>query len=264
MSTKHIARRRSLSAFLALLLIAGCANVPPGTLRDTEHPLAGRLWDVATQQFIDDAELMRRAAQSEALLLGETHDNREHHRLQGRMLENRLAAGARPALLMEQFDVDQQAAIDEARLAGKDLASLMRGWDWSLYQPLVALANMASIPLLAANLPRGATRQIVREGYSTLPVGKVQRLALDSVWDDARQRHMSALIDESHCRKITPELRDGLVRAQRLRDATLADSALGRLDGGVVFTLCSRSPSAMRPMARVTVSIGRITMRPSM
>jgi uncharacterized iron-regulated protein len=36
---------------------------------------------------------------------------------------------------------------------------------------------------------------------------------------------------------VTPQLRDGLVRAQRLRDATLADAALGKLDQGVVFIL---------------------------
>lgn len=224
-------------ACLALLLLAGCAAVPPGTLRDTDHPLAGRLWDVATQSFIDEAELLRRAAPAEALLLGETHDNAEHHRLQLRVLQARLAAGARPVLLMEQFDTDQQAALDEARRTGRDLAPLMRGWDWPLYQPLVALADTAGLPLQAANLPRTATRPVVREGYSTLAAGEVQRLALEQVWDEPRQKYMVDLIEASHCGMVTPQLRDGLVRAQRLRDATLADAALGKLDHGVVFIL---------------------------
>ncbi len=223
-------------ACLALLL-AGCTLIPPGTLRDTGHPLAGRLWDVAAQGFIDEAELLRRAAPAEALLLGETHDNPEHHRLQLRILQARLAAGARPALLMEQFDVDQQAAIDEARHDGKDLAPLMRGWDWTQYRPLVALANSARIPLQAANLPRNALRPVVREGYAALAAGELQRLGLEAVWDDARQKYMTEVIEASHCGMVTPQLRDGLVRAQRLRDATLADAALGKLDAGVVFIL---------------------------
>ncbi|NJD36524.1 MAG: hypothetical protein FIA96_17160 [Betaproteobacteria bacterium] len=224
-------------ACLVLLLFAGCAPVPPGTLRDTDHPLAGRLWDAGTQSFIDEAELLRRAAASEALLLGETHDNPEHHRLQLRILQARLAAGARPALLMEQFDSDQQAALDSARRAGQDLAPLMRGWDWALYQPLVALAGTAGLPLVAANLPRAATRPIVREGYATLAAGEEQRLALELAWNEDRQKYMAGLIEASHCGKVTPQLRDGLVRAQRLRDATLADAALGRLEQGVVFIL---------------------------
>lgn len=204
---------------------------------DTDHPLAGRLWDVAAKRFISEAELLHRATQTDALLLGETHDNSEHHRLQARMLQFRLAAGAKPALVMEQFDVDQQTAVDRARLAKESLAPLMRGWDWPMYEPLITLANAADIPLQAANLARGASRPIVREGYSTLPAGEVQRLALDRVWDEQRQKYMTRVIDESHCGKITPVLRDGLIRAQRLRDAILADSALGKLDTGVVFIL---------------------------
>ncbi|MDZ4255385.1 MAG: ChaN family lipoprotein [Sulfuritalea sp.] len=256
---------RLLAAALSLLLLTSCAQVPPGTLRDTDHPLAGRLWDVATASFIDEAELLRRAAKAEALLLGETHDNPEHHRLQLRILQTRLAAGARPALLMEQFDNDQQAAIDDARKAGKDLAPLMRGWDWALYRPLVALADSTRIPLQAANLPRGATRPIVRDGYATLAVGEVPRLALDAVWDDARQAYMAGLIEASHCGHVSPQLRDGLVRAQRLRDATLADSALDQIDRGVVFILgrgharrdvgVPRYLEARRPGTRV-LSIG--------
>jgi uncharacterized iron-regulated protein len=223
-------------ACLALLLGA-CAAVPPGTLRDADHPLAGRLWDVAAQSYIDQGELLRRAESAEALLLGETHDNAEHHRLQLLVLQARLAAGARPALLMEQFDTDQQAAMDEARRSGKDLAPLMRGWDWPHYRPLVAQAIAAGLPLQAANLPRTATRPIVREGYSTLAAGEVQRLALERVWDEPRQKYMAGLIEASHCGMVNPQLRDGLVRAQRLRDATLADAALGGLEHGVVFIL---------------------------
>ncbi len=231
------AMARAFATSLALLQLAGCSLIPPGSLRDTDHPLAGKLWDVAAQAFIDEAELLRRAAHAEALLLGETHDNPEHHRLQAKVLAARLANGARPALLMEQFDVDQQAALDEARRAGKDLAPLMRGWDWPLYRPLVALADTARLPLQAANLPRSATRPVVREGYATLAAGEAQRLALDAVWDDARQKYMAGLIEASHCGQVTPQLRDGLVRAQRLRDATLADAALGQLGRGVVFIL---------------------------
>ena len=227
----------ALITVLAAVLLASCATIVPGTLRDTDHPLAGRLWDASTQRFIDEAELLRRAADADVLLLGEIHDNSEHHRLQARLLQARLDAGARPALLMEQFDVDQQSAVDEARRDGKDLAPLMRGWDWPQYQPLVALAGAAELPLQAANLPRSAMRPVVREGFASLAAGELQRLALETAWNDGRQAYMTEMIGGSHCGMVSPQLRDGLVRAQRLRDATLADTAFGKLDQGVNFIL---------------------------
>lgn len=237
MRRNHSPARFTLALVIAFL--SGCAAVAPapGTLRDADHPLAGRLWDVASQRFIEPAELLSRAAAAEAILLGETHDNSEHHRLQGVVLKARLAAGARPALLMEQFDVDQQAALDEARNGGKDLAPLMRGWDWPLYEPIIAVSREAKLHLAAANLPRAKLRPIVREGYASLPAGEEERLALGAVWDEPREKYMSALIEESHCGMITPELRAGLIRAQRLRDATMADAALRNLDGGLFFIL---------------------------
>ena len=229
--------RKDHLCLILILMLSGCAAIVPGTLRDTDHPLAGRLWDTAREAFIDEAELMRRAAQAEVLLLGETHDNPEHHRLQEVILKGRLASGARPALLLEQFDTDQQTTLDEARRAGKDLAPQARGWDWPLYRPLVQAADASGIPVKAANLPRSATRPVVRDGYATLTAGEMQRLALEPVWNAARQRYMADLIEASHCGQVTPSLRDGLVRAQRLRDATLADSALGHIDDGIIFIL---------------------------
>jgi uncharacterized iron-regulated protein len=230
-------RWQALAAIALALLGSACALIPDQNLRDTDHPLVGRLWDPAAAAFIDEDQLRQRAARAEVLLLGETHDNPEHHRLQRRMLLMSRNGAAPPALLMEQFDVDQQPAIDEAVKNGTDLKSLLRGWDWSQYRELLAAAKSAGMPLRAANLPRANLRPVVREGYGSLAAGEMARLGLDAAWDDAREKFMLKAIEGSHCGKITPQLRVGLVRAQRLRDATLADTALANIDHGVVFIL---------------------------
>jgi uncharacterized iron-regulated protein len=233
---QHGATRKSLAVALVLLCSA-CALLPDLVLRERDHPLAGKIWDPASATFIDEVELLRRAARAEVLLLGETHDNPEHHRLQRRILAARQLTGARPALLMEQFDIDQQPAIDAVVIKGGDLGPLMRGWDWSQYRGLATEAMGAGMPLRAANLPRTSLRPVVRDGFSTIPAAESERLALNAAWDDARDKYMSGVIEASHCGKVSPSLRDGLVRAQRLRDATLADVALANIGQGVIFIL---------------------------
>jgi uncharacterized iron-regulated protein len=233
---QHGAKRRSLIVSLVLLCSA-CAVFPDLVLRDRDHPLAGKIWDPANARFIDEKELLRRAAQAEILLLGETHDNPEHHRLQRWTLAARREAGARPALVLEQFDTDQQPAIDEVVRNGGDLGPLVRGWDWSHYRGLATDAQMAGMPLRAANLPRTSLRPVVREGFGTIAAAEIERLAVSRTWDGEREKFMAEVIEASHCGKVSGPLRDGLVRAQRLRDATLADVALANIKQGVIFVL---------------------------
>jgi len=230
---------RSWHALAAILVLAlgGCTILPMGNLESTDHPLAGRIWHPVDKKFLTLTELEQRATESELVLLGETHDNPEHHRLQLEMLSASLGSGRRPTLLMEQFDADQQSALDDAIRAGRDPTLLLRGWDVAQYRTLIRKAVDAGLPLRATNLPREILRPVVREGFATLPADEVDRLRLGSTWDDAREKFMASVIERSHCGQVGHQLRDGLVRAQRLRDATLADSALRHLDGGAIFIL---------------------------
>ena len=51
------------------------------------------------------------------VLLGEVHDNAQQHALRLAAFRERLQAGARPALLMEQLDRDKQPVLDRLRAA---------------------------------------------------------------------------------------------------------------------------------------------------
>src|SRR6185369_12584970 len=80
------------------------------------------------------------------VLLGEMHDNAAQHALRARAFSALLDSGARPALLMEQFDRERQPALDAARNApGADADALIAaaggsGWHWPYYRPYLALA----------------------------------------------------------------------------------------------------------------------------
>lgn len=238
--------------FACALALAGtgcqsaAGGMPPGaeasgtaTLRFADHALVDRTWDVAAQRFIPRDAVLARLRTADVILLGETHDNPVHHRLQSELLSALLAAGRKPLIVMEQYDTEQQAALDAATNADAALALMPRGWDSAQYSPIVAAARSSQLPLAAGNVSRTATRPVIREGWQAVEAPRRELLRLDAVWDAERETYMRQVITASHCGQINDTLRDGLVRAQRLRDAVLADVALTRRnaspDGSVVF-----------------------------
>jgi len=206
------------AALAVVVALAGCATHL--TLED--HPLAGRIWDTRAGAFVSQAQLLQRAAAARYILLGETHDNPEHHRLQRVVLDALARQGTVRALAMEQFDAEHQQALDAAQRASASVEQLAdagsfdrQGWNWPLYRPLVEFALEHRWPIVAANLSRAQARAIsldpARAGLP--PADPVLRAALE---DD---------MVAGHC-GVRPEARRlaGLVEAQRARDAQMARS----------------------------------------
>jgi uncharacterized iron-regulated protein len=202
------------SSLLICALLAACAH----SAGDTR---AGRIWDARAERYVAAEQVFERAAKSRHVLLGETHDNAEHHRLQLRVLEALAARGEKRVLAMEQFDSEHQAAIDAARAVGADAERLAdggqferKGWNWPLYKPLVEFALAHGWPLAGANLSRSDARAVVADpARARLPAPAPAVLA-------ALERD----IVEGHCGAAPPAARlAGMVEAQRARDARMAE-----------------------------------------
>jgi uncharacterized iron-regulated protein len=183
------------------------------------------------------------------VLLGEVHDNAAQHRLRLALLRRAFAAGWRPAIVMEQFDVERQADIDRARREQPrdaqhliDAATTTRavpsgaGWDWAFYKPYVALALEYDVPLLAANLATADTRRIVRGGLAaSFDAERLAALGLDrpiaNEWQQAQERE----IDRGHCGALPATLWPRMAQAQFARDAVMADVLRRHAERGAVL-----------------------------
>lgn len=226
-------------ALVALsLLLAACAHLNDASYR---NPLNGKVWDVAARRFVDPDVVLQRAAAARLVLLGEIHDNREHHRIQATILGDMLKRGRRPALVMEQYDTDQQGQIDAALRTGtadsklQQLSQMMRqSWDWPMYAPVAGLGVRNALPLAAANLSRDVTRQVSRNGFAALGAGEASRLALDAVWTPEKQKYLVHEVYAGHCGKIPEHVVGAIANAQRARDAIMADTLLRFRDNGAV------------------------------
>jgi len=206
---------------------------------DGDQPLVGRIWSVRESRFVEEGQVL--AALRGYVLLGEKHDNPDHHALQARLLRAMVDAGRKPVVAFEMFDGDDQPAIDASRREHpRDAASLASavsweksGWPpWTDYAPIAQLALDADLPIVATGLPRSRMRAMM-----TKPTASDASLApaaepLDEGTPLTAEQEASLRdeLRESHCGHL-PESRVGaMLRFQRARDAAMANALIAATD----------------------------------
>jgi len=209
-----------------------------------EHPLTGRIWDVKASRFVTSDAVVARLAGARYVLLGERHDNPDHHRVQAALVRALLASGRRPAVVFEMFTADDAPAIARYLTAApRDAAGLAdavdwkrSGWpDWAYYQPIVQAALDAGLPIVAGNMAPATVRALARGNRAALAESLAARYALDLPLPSGGQAALTAEIREAHCGHLPADRIEGMVLAQRARDATLAESLLTAARDGAVL-----------------------------
>ncbi len=239
----------SVVALLSLTLVS-CAQ--PGewiSPLSRDHPLVGRIWQPESKKFVTRQIVERAFAAADFVLLGEKHDNPDHHLLQAAMVRALTAAGRRPAIVFEMIAEDRQAAIDRWRRAnppdGAGLGAAV-GWEksgwppWPAYRPIADAALQESLPLRGGNLSRSVVKAIHKGGLAALDAGRRSRLGLDEPFPRDVKTAMLEVLFESHCRLMPRNALSPMLDVQRARDAILADNmlraaALKGADGAVLI-----------------------------
>jgi uncharacterized iron-regulated protein len=206
-----------------------------------DHPFTGRIWDVASVRFIDRETLVDRLARADFVLLGERHDNSDHHMLQAEVLRSLIAVGRRPAVGFEMLGLDDAsivaghlaAAPNDAAGLGRAVNWNKRGWpDWALYQPIAEVALQAKLPIVATNLPLATARKMTRDGVAALQPPVVRDLGLDRPLPEPLFATMATDIRDAHCGYAPEESLKAMVDVQRARDAQMAQSLIAAGDPG--------------------------------
>lgn len=179
----------------------------------------------------------------EVVLLGEVHDNAIGHQRRYVLLRQAIEAGWRPAIALEQFDRENQAALSQAQqTCGQDTQCLIRAgggegasWQWDFYRPVLALAQQYQLPLVAANLSRGDASRLVRQGVTVLPASDdLLRQALQAVPADLQQGQQDA-VALGHCNQLPDNLLPAMATAQIARDVVMAAAIRPYRERGVVL-----------------------------
>ena len=196
--------------------------------------------------FLEPRALFGHLAAARFVLLGERHDNPDHHRLQGRVLGELVKAGRRPALVLEMLEVEQQPDIDQyvaradATAAGFGAAL---GWEktswppFKEYQPIFEAAFAGKLAIFAGNVAQADAKALVKQGTGALSAERVKELRLEQAFPAPLE---ATLVDElraSHCGQLPESLLGPMALAQHARDAQLAKvlAASGSKDGAVLI-----------------------------
>ncbi len=225
---------RSVVLGLALLFATAAAA--------QEHPLAGRIWAVAEERFVTEDELVELLKPARYVLVGESHDNADHHRAQAYVVERLARAGRRPIVAFEQMDASQQAALERYVMAPGDAAGLGRavGWsnawpEWRFYQPIAEAALRNGLSMVAGNVTDEVARRAMRD-MGVLDAEFVARTRLNDPLPEAAHRLLERELVMMHCGMTGPVIQM-MMTAQRVRDAAFADALTRRDegDGGVLI-----------------------------
>ena len=182
------------------------------------------------------AEIPDEARAAQIVVLGEQHDNPDHHARQAEWV----TALQPSALVFEMLTPVQagKAAFDWSDQAELDAAI---GWSQSawpsfdMYFPIFAAAPDAVI------FGAGVLREQLRDQLQN-PISEqleAARFGLDQPADPEEQAAREALQAVAHCGALPEELLPMMVDAQRIRDMALADASLRALaqTGGPVVVI---------------------------
>ena len=184
------------------------------------------------------ADALERLSPADVVILGEIHDNPEHHRNQAMAV-----AAIQPRALVFEMLTPQKAM--QTPTDRSDAAALALAFDWqssgwpdfAMYHPIFAAAPEARI--YGGDLPPGDARRAVSQGAASVFGADAPKYGLGTPLSPQDQSLREAEQRDAHCNALPEDLLSGMVEAQRLRDAALARAVVQALDetGGPVAVI---------------------------
>ncbi|CAK17380.1 ChaN family lipoprotein [Pseudomonas entomophila] len=221
-----------------VLALGGCqAQLTPlpawQSSEGRDNAQLGQIVDLASGQTLTPEQLVQRLQSAPRVLVGEKHDNPDHHALQLwllRALESRRPQGS---LLLEMLEPGQQPLVDAQKGKAQPAPDLPKalgwqeGWDWALYGPIVREALARPYPLLSANLSPEEIRQAYRQPVA--PAGA--RSNAPAVVQALREQ-----VRAGHCDLLPESQLPAMLSVQQQRDRRIAERLLAAPQPALLVT----------------------------
>ncbi len=216
----------------------------PAALSIRDVRSGARYWSQDFARLLADPAL-------DFVVLGEIHDNPDHHRFQAWAVSmlDQLRPPARPSagqngvagLAFEMIPAARAHVANRFRAGrapssveayaplGEELAWAESGWpDFAMYAEILLAAPAATVA--GGGVDRAALRRAAEQGAASWP--DAARFGLDQALAPAEAARRAQAQVDSHCGMLPIEAAPALVDAQRIRDAAFADALLRAAEDG--------------------------------
>jgi len=220
--------------FLVIALFAGASGcaappvAPKVPAAPAPHPLLHGVFAREGSARVDEPTFFARLAQRPFVLVGEKHDNVEHHGFEARVVDA-VGKSDRRALVMEHFRAKAQEKLDAFfGSPGKKAAELpaLVGWDegwgpFAPFEPVAAAALARSMPVVAGSFDRIDVRALKAHPEAVLP--EDVRAELGTVtFEDDQEKALAEELFHAHCGHLPGDYLAPMAMVQHARDALFA------------------------------------------
>lgn len=181
--SRGIIRYVFLLSLLYSLMSVSMNVVYADSLQTHDSCVAPGTWlRMQDRQVLDNSEVIKFLNHQQVVLLGEHHDNADHHRWQLQVIAGMYALHQDLAIGFEMFPREVQPVLDKW-VAGElseaeflDQSNWYGNWsfDPALYMPIFNFARINHIPMIALNVNRSLFNEVQRKGWDAVPVDQRQ------------------------------------------------------------------------------------------
>lgn len=177
-------------------------------------------------------DLMAAMAESDVVILGEVHDNPDHHARQAEIVK----ALQPRAVVWEMLTQQQAAKVDATLIADFDGLEAALNWDQSgwpdfaMYYPIFAAAPKARVS--GGNVPRAAAIEAMKEGAAGTFGADATTYGLTQDLPESEAKARTTYQMTAHCDALPEAMVPGMIDIQRLRDAVMARAAVSATETG--------------------------------
>lgn len=243
-------RIRHLAAALGLavagIVIAGAAAPERKPAAQCFAPATWYKPSDTQPQPVPAADIYAAAAKSSIVILGEQHDDADHHRWQLQTLAALHALRPRMVIGFEAFPRRIQPVLDRWVAGELSIREFVEQAEWSkvwgfpveLYLPLFQFARMNRIPMVALNVERTLTQAIAERGWEAVPTAQREGVSKPAAPPENYREELFAVYREhprGQRRKedVTREDADfrNFVESQTVWDRAMAEALAKRATG---------------------------------